>query len=334
MSENRLPYSSSHILSIRRKSRIYPLLAVILAFGYGIFLASLPLEGFKDRVNYLVYAESSWNIFLRYWQNGILPTLTNEPLWLLLNSGLAKLFSPEGVLRVLIFVPAFVVAWLVLRYNPRQLGWLLIVLLLPQVVKNHIIHLRQGVAVAVFLVGWMTPRRSIRAASFAAAPFIHSSFFILLGLQALVRVMAYLRFGVGLRSILFVLAGVTTGLGLGWISSLFGARQAGQYDFSLADVSGLGFAFWMLVFVIWCFQGRTFLRQNSFESGVILFYLGTYFLVEVTARIFESALLVVLFAGLRLTGWRRLAFLALLLAYGTLQWVMRIGEPGLGFGVG
>ncbi|HSH42221.1 MAG TPA: hypothetical protein VK973_08880, partial [Arenicellales bacterium] len=46
------------------------------------------------------------------------------------------------------------------------------------------------------------------------------------------------------------------------------------------------------------------------------FYLCTYWLLEVTARIFESGMLPILFAGLLLTGWRRPAFLTLIVVYG------------------
>ncbi len=57
----------------------------------------------------------------------------------------------------------------------------------------------------------------------------------------------------------------------------------------------------------------------------------TYWLVEVTARIFESGFFVVFFAGLTLRGWRRQVFLGIVMGAGALAWVLRIGQPGLGF---
>jgi hypothetical protein len=97
------------------------------------------------------------------------------------------------------------------------------------------------------------------------------------------------------------------------------------------DVSGFGFVFWALVLALWCFEGRRFLRAHAFEGGMIAFYLATYYLIEVSARIFESAIPVVLLAALNMTGWRRSGFLTLFVLLFAAQWAMRIGEPLLGF---
>lgn len=321
-------------VTFRRSVPVYPIFAFILAIIYGGILAGLPLEVFSDRANYLVHAENAQDILARYWETGPLVMLANEPVWLLINTALATWLPPENVLRLLIFVPASLVAWLVLRHDSRQFVWLLLILLFPVVNKNFIVHLRQGVAIAVFLAGWMAPRRPIRWALFAAAPFIHASFFIVLALMAVAHATRFLRLAADIRTLLFVAMGIAAGSGIGFLAAQLGARQALQYEFSMTDVSGLGFLFWALVFLVWCFQGRDFLRRHAFEAGVIVFYLGTYFSIEVTARIFESALPVVLLAGLALTGWRRLVFLILLLSYGGLQWILRVGQPGLGFGIG
>jgi hypothetical protein len=77
-----------------------------------------------------------------------------------------------------------------------------------------------------------------------------------------------------------------------------------------------------------------FLKAHVFETGLIVFYLSTYWLIEVTARIFESGVLLVLMAGLALSGWRRLGFLAMIVVFGGVMWSMRIGKPAMGFGVG
>jgi hypothetical protein len=224
------------------------------------------------------------------------------------------------------------VAWLVLRYDPRQFLWLLVFLLLPQVIKNHIVTLRQGTAISVFLAGWFTTRQPLRWLLIGATPFIHSAFFFVLGLMALSGLARRMRLAADLRTLLFVGAGVAIGASLAWIALLLGARQAKNYAFSMPEVSGLGFVFWIIVFGVMCLQGRTYVRRHAFELGVIAFYLGTYFLVEVTARIFEAALLLVLFACLRLTRWRRVAFLSLITSYGLLEYMLRIGQPMLGFG--
>lgn len=310
----------------------YQLLALTLAVLYGSFLASLPLDIFKDRNNYLVYAEHSADIFERYQLAGPLVILANEPLWLLANIGLAKLFPPDLVLQTLIFIPATIVAWFILRYDHRQFTWLLLFLLLPQVIKNHIIHLRQGFAIAVFLSGWFSENRIIRWLLLSTTPFIHSSFFFVLFLLTLVRMLLSLRLAADLHILLVVCVAIILGGSDYWLADLFGARQATLYTFE-AELSGLGFAFWSLIFIVMLFQGRQFLRLYAFEVSTIIFFLGTYFFSPVTGRIFESTLLLVLLSGLQLISWRYLVFIGLLVFYTLLQWLMRLDLPNFGWGL-
>jgi len=314
--------------------RPFDLLAFLLAIAYGATLSQIPTELYKDFGNYLVYAEHSWPRLQGMLNQGVLTTLANEPVWLLINSIMGSFLEPETVVRTIIFVSGSVVAWLVLRSRPKHFVWLVIFLLFPTVLKNHVIHLRQGAAIAVFVWAWFSPNRVVRAILMASTPFIHASFFFILAVLWSASLMTSARLGPVIRIALFVSLGVALSLGLEWLASAVGARQAQTYEFSMADVSGLGFAFWCSVFALMFMQGRGFLRKYAFETGLIGFYLATYWLIEVTARIFESGLLLVLLAGLSLTGWRRLTYLSAVLAYGGLSWVVRVGQPAMGFGVG
>lgn len=300
---------------------------------YGGVLASLPLDQFIDRANYLNYVEHASDILRHYTDLGFSVALANEPLWLILNAALSEWLGSEAALRVIIFVPASVVAWHAMRQEPRLLLLVFLFLLMPQVIKNHIVHLRQGVAISLFLTGWFSGNRALRALLFAAAPFVHAAFFVVTGLLVLARLARTLRLGPDVRTIVFSGAGIMVASGLGWLASLVGARQAYEYGFSMADVSGLGFLFWSLVLTVYLLQGRAFARVHAFELGAVAFYLSTYLFVEVTARIFESVMLLVLLAALRLTGWRRWVGLSMLVSYGSLQYLFSWRQPWLGFGV-
>ena len=319
-------------LPLGSNSQYYHMLVLCIAVVYGAFFSLLPLDLFTDRDNYLNYTENSLLIFQRYQGWGLIPLLANEPLWLLVNAGLANWFPPEVVLRFIIFLPATLVAWMVLLRHPKQFLWLLFFLLFPAVLKNHVIHLRQGLAVAVFLIGWFTKKPSLRLAIIATTPFIHASFLFILGILVLSRSMTYVRLGPDLRTGIITSLSVGMGLVFAWLVSLVGARQGEYNDFNITQGSGLGFFFWLIIFCIWLLQGRNFLRKYAFESGIIILYLGTYWLLNVTARIFESGLLLVLLASLNLTGWRRQAFLAAFMALFAMQWLIRLGKPSFGFG--
>ena len=324
-------HAKTYSANISQASLAYRFLILVVAVLYGAALSKIPDETFKDFANYLVYAEHSWVRLFGLAQLGTVPMLANEPVWLLLNAALGIYLPPESVVRFIIFFSASSVAWLVLRHHPRQFFWLICFLLLPMVMKNHLIHLRQGAAIAVFLWGWYSPSSLRRWLWMGLAPFIHASFFFVLSLLFLTKAMQRLRLGADIRALGFLLFGFVLSLSLGWIAQLADARQAQEYEFSAADISGLSFLVWCAVVVVWMAEGRAFLKKHAFETGIILLYLSTYWFIEVTDRIFESGLILVLIAGLSVTQWRRFAFLGVVLALGVLSWLTRLGQPGMGF---
>ena len=310
---------------------LYSFTVLLIALIYGSILTSLPLEVFKDRANYLIYADRSFYILLSRFTSDVLSGLTNEPVWLLFNSLLRYFFEPETTLRILIGIPASTVAYLVLRSDPKNFIWLLLFLLLPQVLKNHIVHLRQGVAISIFLIAFFSSFRPLRWFLLLLTPFIHASFFIVLALLALATIASKFRLAADLRILLFVVFGFSVSVSLAGIAQILGARQALVYDFTTAQISGLGFLFWAIVLVLLMSQGAKFNRQHTFAIGVLALYLSTYFFIEVTARIFESSILIVLLAGLQMSGWRRMAFISMIISYGVLGYGSKLDQPWMGF---
>jgi hypothetical protein len=306
------------------------LFALFFALIYAFTLANLPLMQFRDRINYLTYASGSFVILQRYLESGGWVTLfMSEPLWLLINIGLSRFLQPEDVLRVIIFLPAFIVSYLALRSNPPDAIWIALFLLIPGVLKNHIVHLRQGLAIAIFLVGWFARHRGLCVVCFLAAPFIHVGFFATLGLMALAHATKRLRFAPDLRLIAFVGVGVLLGVSLPWIGDLYPiTRQASEYDLRLISGSGLGFLFWGSIFLLMLLQPRYYLEEHAFEIGTILFYLMLYPLVAISARVFENTILLVLLAGLRLSNPNRKFFLTGVLIFAMAVW----GKAVLGAG--
>jgi len=323
-------FGRSNILN--QISASYKIFAMSIAIIYGMVLSQLPYEQFFDFSSYLIYAEFSAVRLLSLLNQGLLVALTNEPVWLIANVVLSLFFTPDGVVRVIILFSATTVAALVLLRNPKHFIWLICFLLLAVVVKNNLIHLRQGFAIAIFIMGWFSSSRSLRWFLFFLTPFIHSSFFFIIMILVLSVAMTKLRFGSDIRAVLFFIVSVSIGLSLGVIAAVLGARQAEAYYFTMADASGLGFLIWLTVLILFLMNGRQFLQKHSFECSLLIFYLTNYWLIEVAARIFESGILLVLIAGLALTGWRLFAykFIVLIVLFGA-SWLIRIGEPAMGF---
>ena len=335
MHVNNMIYREVALPSKARRNQIprfYSFMIVLIALVYGGILAGLPLEVFKDRGNYLVYADYSFLLLLEYFSKGVITGLANEPVWLLINAGLSLFFDPETTLRIIIGMPASTVAYLILRADPKNFIWLLLFLLLPQIIKNHIVHLRQGFAISIFLLGWFSNSRPLCWFLWLLTPFIHAAFFIVLALLTLTKIASKFWLATDFRNALVVVAGLSVGVSLASIAQYLGARQALIYDFTIGQVSGLGFLFWMMVLIVLISQGRSFMRQHAFAIGTIVFYLSTYFLIEVTGRIFESTILILLLTGLQMSRWRRIIFISMIMSYEILSYVLRLNQPWLGFG--
>ena len=309
--------------------RRFALIFLCLLYGYVMMINS-----YVDHIAYLRYAESSDLHFFFNYETGFFRFVFNEPLWLLINIGLGIFFEPEDVIRAISFFSSSLLAYSALRAYPRWWVVIILLLLLPQVIRYQVTGFRQGVAIALFVWAWFHLAGWKKLSVFVLLPFIHSSYFIILSLLALTWLLRSIRFAPDLKTVTYVVAGIAVGLGLGVSAELLGARQGAQYAFEPTDVSGLGFLLWVMILGIMLSAGKTWLRDHAFESGVVIFYLVTYWLIEVTARIFESGLVVVLLAGLSLRGWRRQAFLGIVLGAGALAWVLRIGRPALGFAGG
>lgn len=315
------------------ENKKYKASMLFMALFYGLGLSSLPVDAFVDRDNYLTYASASVQIFSRFLDYGYWAVLFNEPVWLAINVFLGFLFSPENVLRVIILFAGSVTAYFVLRHEAKYFIFLMLILFLPQILKNNIIHLRQGLAIAVFLCGWFSARPNVRYAFFTLACLIHSSFFIIIFLMIMNHFFILYRLGVELRSIVIFLCGVFVGfLGL-WLAGILGARQANEYVGGAAEVSGLAFVFWIVIAGLFVLQGRTFLRNNSVQFSFIVFYLSTYFLLPVAARVFESGIILVFISLLGLTSYRKHTFYLALSFYFIFQWAPRLALPGLGWGI-
>jgi len=313
---------------------LHHLMPPAAALVYAAMLARLPLEAFLDRANYLIYAEYSDLIIARFLSLGPLAALANEPLWLFVNIALAQVFPAQTGLRILIFVPAFVVAFVLLRQDPRHGIWIALLLVMPQVMKNHVIHLRQGLGLSVFLLGFFTLSPWPRRALMLMAGLVHSSFLFLALILALASGLRATPLSARFRVVLMVVLFATAATFVDTVAQAFGARQALQYADARAELSGLGFLFWLVIAGLFLSAERGFLEAQMPALAIVVFYLSTYFILPYAARIFESGLVLVFLAGLNLPGARRHVFIVAALCYGALMVATPAASPWFGWALG
>ncbi|PKI25875.1 hypothetical protein [Pseudomonas monteilii] len=305
---------------------------VMLALAYAFLFVVLPQDGLKDRINYIAYLENS-TLLLRYNAgNGVFSLIANEPVWLLINASLQWLFGGLAI-KFVVGIPAFYVSYLVLRSRPECFFWLVLFLFLPQTIKNHIIHLRQGWGVLVFLMAWFSHSKGSKLFLYALTPLIHSSFFFVDLILLLSWFFQRFRFSLSIRHFVYFVIGGGFAIGLASVAALMGARQAENFNSTELKVSGFGFVFWLSILVVFTLQGRTFLKHNSFAVGGLIVYLSGYFLTEAAGRIFESFLWLILLAGMDMGKRWRTIFSVMVLLYGIAAYWLNSSLPWFGFGV-
>lgn len=307
------------------------LVTLFISLIYAALLASAPMEGVMDRDNYLEMARVSPLIIARYIGQGAQSVIANEPVWLAINSALGFVFDDDVVVRIIIFFSAFIVSYLLLINNPRNFFWLLLVLIFPQVMKNFVIHLRQGLAIAVFMLGWFSVGHKKRLFFIGLTPFIHSSFFIIIAILVGGWLLKKLKLAPDIKLLSYFTVSLSLALLVTQVAALIGARQANTTAVMDEAASGVGFLFWSAMLAILLLQGRRFLHQHTAATGILIFYLASYFFTPIAGRVFESGVLLVLLAVLATTGWRRIMALTVLLAFNLALMLVQYSQPLMGF---
>jgi hypothetical protein len=309
------------------------IMALLISASYATSLALLPVDAFKDRDNYLHYAEFSSYIIEKFADSGLLTLLSNEPLWLLANASIGQFLSPEWTIRAIIFASAFTTSFVLYRKYSGHLIWLTLFLLSPQILKDFVIHLRQGLGLSIFLLGYFASPLWIRTLLIISAGLIHSSFFIVtaIGMTAYLseRISVNLLIRIGLVTALFTV----TIFSLVEIANFVGARQADRYADITLKISGLGFLLWAGMLAVFLTSGPKFIEDHIFAASLLSCYLAAYFVTPLAARIFESGLPIVLTAGLFLKPLHKMVFLSIFVFYGAYMYIGVSGTPWLGWGI-
>ena len=291
------------------------------------------MEEFIDRSSYLAYAADSYSVYLKYTRENPLSVLFNEPLWLYINIAIYNFFDMYNVVRIIIFISSFIISYVLLTKFKRHTLWIIFILLFPQIMKNYIIHLRQGVAISIFVAGYYLEPSMRRWITVTLAPFIHSSFFFIVTILYFNSLMAVAKVNIYIRVAIFFVFYLALLSVLQLAASELGARQAGDLEKFVDGASGVAFIFWVCMISVFFFEGSKFIKENIFPVSLSVFYLVSYFITFYSGRIFESGLVVVMIAITELSGWRKSVAMALMIMFAAYSYISRIGQPWLGWGL-
>lgn len=300
---------------------------------YASVLAALPVEEFIDRASYLSYAVDSYLVYLRYLNKSLISVPFNEPLWLVINMILYYFLDMRNVVRAIIFISSFSVSFTLLRRFKENYIWIIFILIFPQFIKNYIIHLRQGAAISLFIAGYYARYPLRRFIITGLSPFVHSSFFFVYLMLYFNNFVGLLKINIYIRIFIFLAFYTALIYSIQFAASQVGARQAGDLEKDVINASGLAFVFWIGILLVFLSEGPKFLKDNIFQTSVIVFYLIAYIFTSYAGRIFESAMVLVMIAMIELTGWRKPTAMTMMVVLGAYLYASNIGNPWLGWGL-
>lgn len=279
--ENTLPYASVVIYSV-------------IAMCYGLILSSWPNEYFRDRFNYILYAERFEDIASSY---SSASWLVNEPLFLTYNYLLSFLFTPEQVPQVGVFFIASTIAFFILRHAHSYLmifvGFAFL-FFISYTFHLQLVVLRQGIATALLLwIVYFFYKKKYFPILFFLLSFVHVSFFIVFLIVFYEKFLGIFIKDFTLRIILFCTSLFALSFVLLKVASSLGVRQAEGEHLLNNTASGGGFILFAFLFLFFYLRGLNNVENNPYGKIAllgILSYLVFYFTIPVSGRLIATFL--------------------------------------------
>ncbi len=279
-------------LILSKNKILYVLFALIIGVIYIPFISLMPNEWFRDRDNYLIYAQTSDIILGSY--NGYL-IFFNEPLFLLINKVYSSFFSYYTITYFYSFFFVMVFYLGLVRFSKNSITFILGLLLsltIPYLLQSELVALRQSVGTALLILGFMLIKNTQKMTFLILiCCFIHSIFFIFLLIYVLnfiflkntnINKKLIINFVVMFFISIFSIA----------LAKYFGLRQGDEYQQNMITTRGGGaFVLFLFVFLYLYFWGD---RKNTqlFDFAMIglVMFITAYFLTPISGRLFNTVI--------------------------------------------
>ena len=306
-----------------KKATIYKLIPFIISIIFSIYIGSLPLLEFADRSNYLTHIMIADLILNGFLNDGILTLLVNEPLWFYFMLTLRNFFAEENALNIITYLVPFLFSYAILSSNVKYFPVLIIILLMPLHFANTIMQLRQGLASAIFMLGFFSENKFFKNSFIMMSPFIHGTFIVLVPIYYFYQRFDFRKLSLNLRSFALILFSIIIVFILPNVAMLAGARQASRYEFDTSSGSGGMFAFWLFLILLAFLQGRNFQTKYLFEINCVILFLAMYFPYPIAGRIFNSVMPLVMISFLNMTGKHKYIYISAIVSLLIYFWYVR-----------
>ncbi|QHH93525.1 EpsG family protein [Acinetobacter proteolyticus] len=280
MKNIKLPYSQV----------FYFLATLFIGLIYINFLSLLPNELFRDRDNYLIYAASADDIISTY--PGIL-LFFNEPLFLYFNYFLSKIFPFEFIPNLFVYIITTIYFYFIASKSKNFITFflgLILSILVPYILQNEVVALRQGVATALFMLAFFSfkDNKKIIVTLFFCSLF-HSIFFIFLFFYFL-NFVVLSNVKINKKIVINALWMFIFSLVAIVVAKFFGLRQGDEYSGS-TQIGGSGGAFvvfFATALYLWFWGDRSNKRLYEFAILGTTIFLVAYFLTPIAGRMYNT----------------------------------------------
>ncbi len=275
----------------------YIFFVVILGCVYIPFLSFMPNVWFRDRYNYIIYAQSSDNIMSSY--DGV-ALFFNEPLFLILNGFLKNYVNYDNIPNLYVFFIVTIFYIGLFKYSKNFLTFtfgLLLSLTIPYILQSELVALRQSIATAILIIGFMFVKDDKKIAFIIfLCSFIHSIFFIFLIFFILNFFLINHR-NLNTKILINFILMIFISLFSIALAKFFGLRQGDEYNQSMnVASSGGAFLVFLSVFVYLFFWGDdSNQRLYQFTMIGLVMFLTAYFLTPISGRLFNTVIPFVIF---------------------------------------
>lgn len=276
----------TRISSRKLKTLFFVFCSALFAF----LLTLSPNEYFRDRANYIIYAQDSLNIMERY--DGI-ALFTNEPLFLLLNNALSFVFDVEVVPLVFVAFIGFTVSYFIFVRSRNvlltALG-LMALVLVPQSFHLLLVVLRQAlVATLLMWVIYFFWRSKYFLLLVFLLGFIHSSAFIVFSFLAIDKLFSStISKNILHRVCFFIVISAVVSFLIMPLAELLALRQSTEYQDAVSGGGGGNFILYMSILLVTLSQRKKIHMEDGFYVVALVgisVYVGMYFFSPFAGRL-------------------------------------------------
>lgn len=291
----------------------YYLFGFIVSIYISIFLCFMPNEWFRDRDNYLIYAGSSDRIYESYIGYSI---YFNEPIFLKLNQILSSIFQYDSIPHIFVFFISFTFFFNLIKCSKTSIMFLLGVILMltiPYVIQSQLVALRQGIATALFMWGFLNIKNEKNLLLLILfCGFVHSIFFLIFVFYYL-NFIAFKEVKLEKKMIFNLLGMIVFSVFSIAIAKFFGLRQGDEYTESFSRGGGGAFIIFLIIATYLYFYGEKN-NKRLFEFSIlgIILFLSAYFLTPIAGRFFNTIAPFIIFLLVQRSRLVDILFLVLL----------------------